>query len=170
MPIADLRSASLYYESVSHGPPLLFAHGAGGNALSWWQQTDFFSARYRCITFDHPGFRHSSWSEDADSTTAYSDVAREFLDFLEIKSAAIIAQSMGGWTGLRLAMDNPDRVEALVMAATDGGVYLPDENSDSALKLESVRKAFELHQPGSFHPAVGKRMLEIGTNSVKRFI
>ena len=46
----------LHYEVTGSGPPLLFAHGLGGNHLSWWQQIPAFSKRFRCITFDHRAF------------------------------------------------------------------------------------------------------------------
>ena len=33
----------LYYEVSGSGPALLFAHGLGGNHLSWWQQVAHFA-------------------------------------------------------------------------------------------------------------------------------
>ena len=55
MPKAPINGIDLYYES--HGddsaPAIVFAHGRGGNHMSWWQQVAAFSAEYRCVTFDH---------------------------------------------------------------------------------------------------------------------
>lgn len=161
MPVANLNTASVYYETVGHGPPLVFAHGAGGNALSWWQQTAFFSAQYQCITFDHPGFRHSKWvAPESDPGANYGKVLRELLDYLEIDRVGLVAQSMGGWTCLRSAIENPDRIASLVMAATDGGLYLPDRESyaEQESRLSIIREAWEARLTGSFHPAVGSRM------------
>lgn len=162
MPTANLSLANVYYESIGQGPPLVFAHGAGGNALSWWQQTAFFGARYRCITFDHPGFRHSNWvTDESDPGAIYGNLLRELLDHLEIERVALVAQSMGGWTCLRFALDHPERVASLVMAATDGGLYLPDRESyaEHDVRLGKIRTAWQERKPGSFHPAVGARML-----------
>ena len=57
MPKAPVNGIDLYYES--HGsdsaPTIVFAHGRGGNHMSWWQQVAAFSGEYRCITFDHRG-------------------------------------------------------------------------------------------------------------------
>ena len=36
---------TLYYEVTGSGPALLFAHGLGGNHLSWWQQVAHFAPR-----------------------------------------------------------------------------------------------------------------------------
>lgn len=162
MPVAELELANIYYESVGQGPPLVFAHGAGGNALSWWQQTAFFGAGYRCITFDHPGFRHSSWGKpETDPGATFGNVLLQLLDHLEIDRVGLIAQSMGGWTCLRFAVDHPQRVAALVMAATDGGLYLPNREaySEQDAVLEKIRAAWQEREPGSFHPAAGARML-----------
>ena len=30
--------AEIYYEVAGSGPAVIFAHGLGGNHLSWWQQ------------------------------------------------------------------------------------------------------------------------------------
>ncbi len=160
MPIAELELANVYYESAGTGPPLVFAHGAGGNALSWWQQTAFFGARYRCITFDHPGFRHSGWNvSESEPHAFYGNVLKQLLDHLEIDRAGLVAQSMGGWTCLRFAIDHAGRVSALVLAATDGGVYLPADDSEQGGQINAIRKAWQERRPGSFHPAVGARML-----------
>lgn len=163
MPTVELKLADIYYESVGTGPPLVFAHGAGGNSLSWWQQTAFFGAGYRCITFDHPGFRHSTWKADeSDSRAIYANALAELLDHLEIERVGLVAQSMGGWTCLRFALDHPDRVGALVLAATDGGLCLPDQNAylSEEKRLTEIRRAWKQQLPGSFHPAAGKRMLD----------
>ncbi len=162
MPVAELKLASIYYESVGSGPPLVFAHGAGGNALSWWQQTAFFGARYRCVTFDHPGFRHSSWkAPESDPDATYGNVLCELLDHLEIERAGLVAQSMGGWTCMRFAIDHPDRVSTLVLSATDGGLYLPTRETyaEFELELEKIRAVWQASRPGAFHPAAGSRML-----------
>ena len=45
----------LHYEVTGEGPALLFAHGLGGNQLSWWQQVAHFAPRYTCIAFAHRG-------------------------------------------------------------------------------------------------------------------
>ena len=53
MPKAPINGIELYYESHGSGPAIVFAHGRGGNHMSWWQQVARFSGEFRCITFDH---------------------------------------------------------------------------------------------------------------------
>jgi 3-oxoadipate enol-lactonase len=50
MPKAQVNGIELYYEVHGDGPAIVFAHGAGGNHLSWWQQVPVSASKYRCIT------------------------------------------------------------------------------------------------------------------------
>ncbi|MCH7907318.1 MAG: alpha/beta hydrolase, partial [Chloroflexi bacterium] len=91
-----------------------------------------------------------------------SAVLAELLDRLEIDSVARVAQSMGGWTCLPLAVHQPERVGALFMASTPGNLRTPDidrareANGD---RLEGLRRAWDERRPGSYNPAVGERCL-----------
>ena len=42
MPFATINGADLFYESHGTGPAIVFAHGRGGNHLSWWRQVAAF--------------------------------------------------------------------------------------------------------------------------------
>jgi 3-oxoadipate enol-lactonase len=37
MASVTVNGIDLYYEEHGAGPEVVFAHGAGGNHLSWWQ-------------------------------------------------------------------------------------------------------------------------------------
>lgn len=118
------RNAEIYYEVRGEGRPIVFAHGAGGNAASWWNQVPFFTERgYRVIAFDHRGFGRSTCeSADVDVAEFPADL-RVLLDAEGIERAAVVCQSMGGWTGLPTAVQTPERVSALVLCGTPGGLW-----------------------------------------------
>ena len=58
MPVVMAGDGSERYSELHGDGPttLVFAHGAGGNHMSWWQQVPHFRDRFRCLTFDHRGF------------------------------------------------------------------------------------------------------------------
>ncbi len=120
MPFASVNGIRLYYQAQGRGPALVFAHGAGGNHLSWWQQVPHFSRSHRCIAFDHRAFGRSL-DTDGRGRRAFADDLRELLAHLGIEQVAIVAQSMGGRTAVGFALRNPGRVRALVLAGTTGG-------------------------------------------------
>ena len=53
---------------------------------------------------------------------AYAGDALALLDELGIDRAVVIGQSMGGWTGVELALAAPERVAGLVLACTTGSL------------------------------------------------
>jgi pimeloyl-ACP methyl ester carboxylesterase len=121
MPKAQINGIELYYEVHGQGPAVVFAHGAGGNHLSWWQQVPVLARQYRCISFDHRGFGQSLDVPHGPGSQAFVQDLKGLLDHLEIERAALVAQSMGGRTCLGFTLAYPERVPALVMADTTGG-------------------------------------------------
>ena len=48
------------------------------------------------------------------------------MDHLEINEVHLVGQSMGGFSTLRCALDDPDRVSSLTLSCTAGGISLPN--------------------------------------------
>ncbi len=122
MPRAAVNGVQLYYEVHGRGPAVVFAHGAGGNHMSWWQQVPVFARRYRCVTFDHRGFGLSGDGPDGPGPAAFVEDLRALLDHLGIQETFLVGQSMGGWTCMGFTLAHPQRVRALVMANTLAGL------------------------------------------------
>ncbi|MBX6375753.1 MAG: alpha/beta hydrolase [Acetobacteraceae bacterium] len=112
----------LYYEVTGpdDAPALIFAHGLGGNYLSWWQQVAAFADRYRCITFSHRGFAPSTMPPGGQQPEHYADDLAALIAELGLSEYRIVAQSMGGWTALGHALRRPAGLKALVLSATAG--------------------------------------------------
>ncbi len=121
MPTATINGAQLYFEDHGKGFAVIFAHGAGGNHLSWWQQVPALSRHYRCITFDHRGWGLSLDSDGQGPAAFISDLLA-LLDYLHIEQTFLVGQSMGGLTCLGAAIAQPRRVRGLVMANTFAGM------------------------------------------------
>jgi 3-oxoadipate enol-lactonase len=138
MPVLELPGASLYYEVHGEGPWLVFAHGAGGNHLTWWQQVPAFSRAYRCLIFAHRGWARSPCREAPDPGRFAEDLTA-LLDHVGADRAALIGQSMGGWTVVGCALQNPERITHLVLTSTLAGL------TDDAM----LARLLELHDPNA---------------------
>lgn len=111
---------SIYYEVHGSGPAIVFAHGLGGNHLSWWQQVAHFSANYSCVTFAHRGFSPSTAVPGDKAPDSYADDLAALVAELGLGEFRLVAQSMGGWTSIEYLLRDPSRVKALVLSATSG--------------------------------------------------
>jgi 3-oxoadipate enol-lactonase len=151
--------ARIYYEVAGDGPALVFAHGLGGNHLSWWQQVPFFRERFTCVTFSHRGFAPSTVAGARPDPADFAGDLEALTAHLGIERFAIVGQSMGGWTALEFALRHPTRVAAMVLAATSG--TLDPAQADPAKFAEWSNRAVAVNadlRMRAIHPALGAAM------------
>jgi pimeloyl-ACP methyl ester carboxylesterase len=146
---AKLGSFELYYEIHGDGPPIVFAHGAGGTHMSWWQQIPALSQHYRCITIDHRTFGLSRDTKDGPGRRAFVGDLTALLDHLGIQKTALVGQSMGGTTVLGFTSAHSERVSALIMSDTTGG-YSDEE-------MEKLRRSLPQNPRSAFARDFPKR-------------
>jgi 3-oxoadipate enol-lactonase len=160
--LLDRPACRLYYEVTGAGPAIVFAHGLGGNHLSWWQQVPHFAGRHACVTFAHRGFAPSSEIPGGPDPADYAGDLAALIDHLALDPVFLVAQSMGGWACLEYALANPARVHALVLASTAGaiarrGTLLRDPPALDAWIARAAAARSEMQRDG-VHPAAGARM------------
>lgn len=156
MPYLHLDGSDLYYETAGHGPALVFAHGLGGNHMSWWQQAPHFRDRYTSVTFAHRGFAPSREAAGEPGPAAFVDDLAALIAHLGFEDVRLVAQSMGGSTCLGYALRHPERVRALVLAAT-GGRTMNAELRRIFVEHRARDLEAALFAKG-IHPAAGERM------------
>lgn len=138
MPHFRTHEIDIYYESHGDGPALVFAHGAGGNHMVWWQQVPAFAGHYRVITFDHRGFGRSADVPGGPGRRAFPYDLHALLDHLDVEQFAIVAHSMGGRTATPFARMFPGRIRALVLSGTLAGAVNEDVRAIQAKHAETV--------------------------------
>ncbi len=118
------------------GHPLVLLHGLGGCWRDWEPQLDHWRDRYRVVVVEHRGHGRSERTSGAVSTGLLAaDVAAVCRD-LDIDHAWVVGLSMGGMIAQRLALAEPDLVEALVLC--DTGTHL-GERASAWLRVEAAR-------------------------------
>jgi pimeloyl-ACP methyl ester carboxylesterase len=126
MPYAQSGSQRIYYESNGDGPPVALLHGAGGNHAAWWQQTAYFRSSYRVITIDMRGFGKSDTVANGPDSLDFPEDVRAALDHAGIARCTLVGQSIGAVAALRFGVSHPERVEALILAHSIGGIMHPE--------------------------------------------
>jgi pimeloyl-ACP methyl ester carboxylesterase len=98
---------------------LVFLPGAGGSASFWRPVAERLADLGALHLLGWPGFG----DVPADSSIhSLEDLFAWLVSRLPAGASDVIAQSMGGVLAARLAVEHPDRVARLVLAATSGGV------------------------------------------------
>ena len=131
MPLARIDGIHLYYEMHGNGSPLLVLNGLGGNLLEWMTfQVPVWSQEYRVILYDHRGTGRSdkgdTVTDEAYTTRSLAADAVGLLDALAINEPThVLGPSHGGRIAQWVALDFPERVRSLVLAATGPGQIDP---------------------------------------------
>ncbi|MEO8613086.1 MAG: alpha/beta hydrolase [Chloroflexota bacterium] len=108
--------------------PLILLHGAGTNSTIWRGDIRSYSQNYRVYAVDLLGEAgKSAANRPAWDSPAYAEWLEDLLDALHIEKAALVGISQGGWTALKFAVNQPTRVENLVLICPGGVV--PDKKS-----------------------------------------
>lgn len=115
MPFAAVNGANIYYEEIGAGPPLIFIHAGIADSRMWDTQIAAFSSQYRVIRMDLQGFGQSLPTGEPFS---HREDVLSLMDTLNIERGVLIGCSMGGIRAMDLALDQPQRVLALVMVGS----------------------------------------------------
>jgi pimeloyl-ACP methyl ester carboxylesterase len=108
----------LYYECHGDGAPLLLIAGLASDSLSWQPIVADLAAHYRVITVDNRGAGRTAPPTAPTSIRAMADDCVALIEHLGVPSAHVLGHSMGGFVAQDCAIRYPDKVNALVLAAT----------------------------------------------------
>lgn len=126
------------YKELGSGPSLVWLHGIGGNQNSFDSQLSDFSRNWRCVAWDMPGYGKSP-APDRLSFEMMADALATLLDHLGESKTVVLGHSMGGMVAQVFALRYPDRLRALLLAATPAAFGKP--GSDFAEKFLAQRLA-----------------------------
>jgi pimeloyl-ACP methyl ester carboxylesterase len=138
-----INNRNLHIES--HGPedghPLVFLHHGLGSTRAWRGQVPaFVDAGYRVIVYDRWGYGKSDPRPHLNVPSFVDDLAdlEEAFQHLNVERSTLIGHSDGGTIALYYAVQNPDRVAALVTVAAH--IYLEPKMEPGIL---GIKHAFE---------------------------
>jgi pimeloyl-ACP methyl ester carboxylesterase len=156
---------------------LLLLHGAIGASGQLLPLADKLSAQYEVFTLDFSGHGGYPIGDRPYSIELFAADVLRFMDDNKIAAISIFGYSMGGYVGLYLAKQYPERVMGVVTLATK---YLWTEEIAAkelqmlnAIKIEQKLPAFAQTLKERFHPEdwkialqkTGEMMMGLGMNS-----
>ena len=117
----------LSHRVQGRGDPLVLIAGTGFPGATWAPALlDPLSTRHAVVTFDHRGTGDTPAGPEPLSTRLFAEDAVGLLDELGVDAAHVVGHSMGGRVAQWMALDHPERVRSLVLAATGPGQFRDD--------------------------------------------
>jgi pimeloyl-ACP methyl ester carboxylesterase len=106
---------NIRYMAAGQGAPLVHLHGAGGLRLT--PAHDLLSRQFRVVAFEMPGFGQSPENFRTRDMPELASTMAQAADNLGLASFNLMGTSFGGKTALWLALQLPERVQAVVLEA-----------------------------------------------------
>ena len=140
MPIAQVNGCRIHYELAGpqSAPALVLSNSLGSNFGMWDAQIPELTKTYRVLRYDTRGHGQS---EVTPGPYTFEQLARDVLalaDSLHIDKFSFCGLSMGGVTGIWLALHATKRVRKLVLCSTGAKIGTADAWN---ARIEAVRKA-----------------------------
>jgi pimeloyl-ACP methyl ester carboxylesterase len=127
MPSAKIGDIDIYYEEQGQGEPVLLA------PPSWWPSdtwkvsvVPFLSKHYRTIIFDCRGTGYSSKPDHGYNIEQFAKDCAGLLGYLKVSRCHAAGFALGGQIAQALAIQRPDLVATLTIAAAGAGTKATD--------------------------------------------
>jgi pimeloyl-ACP methyl ester carboxylesterase len=103
------------------GAALLLIHGVGGHAEAYSRNVvRLGQSGFRAMAMDLLWHGYSEKPPFEDAIPSYARQVIDLLDSEGIEKAHVEGESLGGWVGLWLALEHPDRIDKLILNTTAG--------------------------------------------------
>lgn len=114
----------LAYEVRGQGRAMILLAGTGYARATWPPEfVEAMAARFTVITFDYRGVGQTPGTDGLYSTRLFAADVLDLLRALDLGPAHVLGHSMGGRVAQWVALDGPDLVRSLVLAASGPGAW-----------------------------------------------
>lgn len=110
------NGVQLHTVREGQGTPLIFIHGAMGDWRSWGAQWAAFTPRFDCISYSrrYSFPNHNPMPSPDHGALHEAQDLQLLMDAMGIEQAVLLGSSYGAFTALALAVQSPERVQAVV--------------------------------------------------------
>ena len=115
----NLPSGKMHYVDEGRGNPIVFVHGTPSWSFLYRNLIKEFSDKHRCVALDHLGFGLSQKPKSfAGRPEDHYKHFELLMEHLELSNITLVVHDFGGPIALPYAINNPEKVERIVMFNT----------------------------------------------------
>lgn len=127
------------------GPPLVLIAGTGFPGATWDEDLVLpLCERHTVLTFDHRGTGTTPASAERLSTRLFARDAVGLMDALGLGASHVLGHSMGGRVAQWMAIERPDRISTLILAATGPGQFRADRPVTRGVPVHTAKGLVEI--------------------------
>jgi 3-oxoadipate enol-lactonase len=128
MPFAQLKDSRIHYDLAgpASAPVLGFSNSLGATLSMWDPQMPIFQKQFRVLRYDTRGHGESSVTPGPYAIEQLARDVLALLDQLHLGRVHFCGLSMGGQTGMWLALNAADRLNKLVLCNTAAKIGTPE--------------------------------------------
>lgn len=143
------------------GPALVLIHGVGGHAEAYSRNVVRLGrSGVRAMAMDLLWHGYSDKPPFGDAIPSYAGQVIDLLDAEGIERAHIEGESLGGWVGLWLALEHPERIDRLVLNTTAGIRWAPGSVAERPHEGRELLRTRSLEAINNPTPETIRRRLE----------
>lgn len=149
-------------------PPLVILHGLLGSSRNWTSTGKLLARSFEVFALDLRGHGESPWALPPERNYSFSEMAADVASWLTtrgVKRPILLGHSLGGKVAMRLGVDHPNLVRALVAADIAPRDYPPHHVAAFAAML-----SLDLAKLTSRADAEEKLMAQLHDEVMARFL
>ena len=121
MPTVNVNGLTLAYETHGSGEPLVLISGIGYDRWEWHKMAPGLAEHFTVIVFDNRGVGQTDKPAGPYTAQLLADDTAGLIQALGLRRAHVMGHSMGGFIAQALALSHPDKIDKLILAATNFG-------------------------------------------------
>jgi len=116
----SIDGLTIFYREAGRksAPTLLLLHGLPSSSRMFEPLLNRLSDRYHLVAPDYPGYGHSDWPDPKKFAYTFdhlAEIVNHFTEALGLSHYTLYMQDYGGPVGFRMALNHPERIDALIV-------------------------------------------------------
>ena len=151
------------FDGPEEAPVVMLSNSLGTAMDMWEDQMPALTAHFRVLRYDQRGHGGTAGPPGPYTMQELAGDAIELLDSLGLERVSFLGASMGGMTGMCIAIEAPERIDRLALCCTSANIPPPERWFERAelVRKDGMGAVAEASLERWFTPALRDRRPEV---------